>query len=62
MQKTKVYYFTCFDITSGKNIRSKRPATLETITACNGEPIKETAQEVDISSLDANGFLVMETK
>ena len=57
MDKVPVYYFTCYDIKTDENIRSKRPATIETITRCNGTPLKETAQKVDISSLDSDGFL-----
>lgn len=59
MQKVTVYYFTCYDIRSDEILRSKRPATLEAITRCKGEVLKDTAQEVDASSLDDNGFLIV---
>ena len=58
MQKVTVYYFTAYDIRSDQILRSQRPATLETIAKCKGEVLKDTAQEVDASSLDDNGFLI----
>jgi hypothetical protein len=57
MPKVTVYYFKKFDIKTGQMEHSKRPATLETITFIEGEPIKETAHEVDASELDGNGFV-----
>lgn len=59
MQKVTVYYFTCYDIKTDQTLSSRRPATLETIAACKGEVLKDTAQEVDISSLDGNGFFIV---
>ena len=57
MQKIMVYYFNCYDIKADKTVRSKHPATRETIAACNGVVIEDTAQEVEVSRLDGNGFL-----
>ena len=57
MQKVTVYYFTCYDIRTDENIHSKRPATRETITRCNGVVIENTAQEVEGSRLDTDGFI-----
>ncbi len=37
-------------------VRSQRPATLETIVVCEGKLLEETAQQVDVSELDENGF------
>jgi hypothetical protein len=51
-----VYYFTKYDITIEEMVRSQRPATLETIVLCEGKLIEETAQQVDVSELDGNGF------
>lgn len=62
MQKVTVYYFNSFDIKTGETVRSKRPATRETIAACNGVVIEETAQEVEVSRLDGNGFLAKENQ
>jgi hypothetical protein len=58
MSDTIVYYFEKFDIGQGQNIRSKRPATRETIERIGGTMLEDTAQEVDISQLDGNGFLI----
>lgn len=59
MEKTmvQVYYFTKYDITTDQKTRSRRPATLETITRVDGEPLLLTGVEVDESQLDAEGFL-----
>lgn len=59
MQKVMVYYFTCYDIISDQILRSQRPATLEAIARCKGQVLKNTAQEIDASSLDDNGFLIV---
>jgi hypothetical protein len=56
MPRVTVYYFTKDDITVGAMVRSQRPATLETIVVCEGKLIEETAQHVDVSELDGNGF------
>ncbi len=56
MPRVTVYYFTRYDITVGEMVRSQRPATLETIVLCEGTLLEETAQHVDVSELDDNGF------
>ena len=56
MPRVTVYYFTKCDITVGEMVRSQRPATLETIVVCEGKLIEETAQQVDVSERDENGF------
>jgi hypothetical protein len=56
MPRVTVYYFTKYDITIEEMVRSQRPATLETIVLCEGKLIEETAQQVDVSELDGNGF------
>jgi len=55
MPKTTVYRFTIFDISQGKNVSSKRMATIEAINRFNGEPILDTAKEVDLTKVDENG-------
>lgn len=57
MSKATVYYFERYDIQTDQMIRSKRPATRETIARCNCVAIEGTAQEVDVSRLDNDGFL-----
>ena len=54
-----VFFFEKYDIVKGETVRSKRPATLEAITRAKGAALKDTAQEVDESSLDGNGFLMI---
>jgi hypothetical protein len=56
MPRVTVYYFTKYDITVGEVVLSQRPATLETIVLCEGKLIEETAQQVDVSELDGDGF------
>ena len=56
MPRVTVYYFTKYDITAGEVVLSQRPATLETIVSCEGKLIEETAQQVDVSELDEDGF------
>jgi hypothetical protein len=56
MKKVTVYFFECFDIIKGQNIRSERPGTLEAITRSNGRPIMETALEIDEAEVDGNGL------
>ena len=51
-----VYFFIKYDIASDETLRSKRPATLEAIAWAGGEPLKETAEEIDASDLDELGF------
>ncbi len=58
MSDAIVYYFTMFDINKGENVRSKRPATREVIENIRGVVLEDTAQIVDISQLDGNGFLI----
>ena len=56
MPRVTVYHFTKYDITAGEVVLSQRPATLETIVSCEGKLLEETAQQVDVSELDENGF------
>ena len=56
MPRVTVYYFTKYDRTAGEMVRSQRPATLETISVCEGKLLEETAQQVDVSDLEDNGF------
>jgi hypothetical protein len=56
MPRVTVYHFTKYDITAGKEVFSQRPATLETIVLCEGKLLEETAQQVDVSELDGDGF------
>ena len=56
MPRVTVYYFTKYDITAGAMVCSQRPATLETIMVCEGKLLEETAQQVDVSDLEDNGF------
>jgi len=51
-----VYDFTTYDPTVGEKVRAPRPATLETILACEGTLLEDTAQQVEVSELDGNGF------
>lgn len=57
MSMVDVYYFECYDIQVDKMIRSKRPATRETVARCHGLVIEDSRQQVEVSSLDKNGFL-----
>jgi len=41
-----------YDMASGKFIRSKRPATLRAIERAFGEPLMDTEEIVDESTLD----------
>ena len=56
MPRVTVYHFTRYDITAGEVMFSQRPATLETIILWEGKLLEETAQQVDISELDGDGF------
>jgi hypothetical protein len=56
MPRVPVYDFTKYYGTIGEMVRSPRPATLETIVVCEGTLLEETAQHVDVSELDDNGF------
>jgi hypothetical protein len=57
MEKVTVCFFTKYVIATDRNERSKRPATLETIERVGGSALIDTAQEVDASHLDEDGFL-----
>jgi hypothetical protein len=58
MAKTTVMYYDSYSRATNDTIRSKRPATLETIIECvKGIPIPETEQQVDDAWLDEDGFL-----
>ena len=54
-----VYYFSMYDIRTDEEIRSKRPATRETIFRICGSILEGTAHEVDPRELDERGFLKM---
>jgi hypothetical protein len=59
MAKATVYYFTFFDRDKGETVRPRRPGTLEAIAntrMASVKPLISTAQEVDESELDDNGF------
>ena len=56
MPRVTVYHFMKYDITAGDMVCSQRPATLETISVCEGKLLEDTAQQVDVSELDGNGF------
>jgi hypothetical protein len=59
MAKVLVYYFTFFDKAKGKNVRPRRPGTLEAIAStrrAHVKPLLNTALEVDESELDDEGF------
>jgi hypothetical protein len=58
MGKVKVYYFKAYNIERDRILRSKRPATLNTIRGLGPgiQPIMETEQEIDSSLLDRDGF------
>jgi hypothetical protein len=63
MQKVMVYNFTIFDNKAGESVTSPRPAIRERIEAIAKDKdkgikvLEDTAQEVEISRLDGNGFL-----
>ena len=52
MKKVKVYFFQKYQISSDKNVRSKRRATIQAITKVKGKAIIETALEIDVTELD----------
>ena len=56
MKKVTVYFFKGWDDTERKNVRSKRPATLDAIAGVHGQAIMDTALEIDEDELDDNGF------
>ena len=55
MSKRTVYYFTRFDVVSGRTVRLG-PARLEAITMARGEAILDTEHEIDESDLDGDGY------
>lgn len=57
MTMVTVYSFKRYDINADENPQMPRKATIEAIKACEGDPIEGTAEEVDASRLDGNGFL-----
>jgi hypothetical protein len=57
MKKVTVFYFECYDTGSHEMVRSKRPATRAAIARCKGVAIEETANEVEESWLDGDGFI-----
>ena len=63
MQKAIVYNFTIFDNKVGESVISQRPAIRERIEEIAKDKdkgvkvLEDTAQEVEISRLDGNGFL-----
>jgi hypothetical protein len=62
MEKVTVYDFEAFDIVEGEMVRSQRPATLEAIARIQkANLLEETAQEVDASQVDGNGFYTSQT-
>jgi hypothetical protein len=58
MPKTTVYYFEKYDIPTHIMTRSSRPATIQAIAKAQGKTLKKTAQEVDASRIDAEGYLL----
>jgi len=57
MARVKVYLFRKkHDVVRDESIVSERYATLEAIVRSGGDPIMNTALEVDESQLDAEGF------
>jgi hypothetical protein len=57
MQQVAVYYFKIYDINTTEILCQPQPATRDAIVSLGCTPIEETAQEVDSSQLDGNGFL-----
>jgi len=58
MATCTVYCFDFYLPGSGELVHSPRAATIQRIERMDGVPLKETALEVDISMIDANGFLL----
>ena len=52
-----VYHFEMTSAKTAENSRSKRPATREAIEAMGFIPLMETAEVVDHTQLDGNGFV-----
>jgi hypothetical protein len=59
--KVDVQYFRKFDVIAGEYIVSNRPGTLEAIERVGGEPLPDTAHEVDINELDGDRFQKRQT-
>jgi hypothetical protein len=57
MSTITVHYFDCYDIATDESVRSKRLATVEAIHNIGGVLVSGTAQEVDASCIDDEGFL-----
>ena len=57
MGSVVVYHFEMNNPKAHETTRSKRPATREAIEALGFTPIMETAQVVERTYLDGNGFL-----
>lgn len=57
MTMVTVYSFKRYGIYPDENRQMPRKATLEAIKACEGAHIEGTAEEVDASRLDGDGFL-----
>ena len=51
-----IFSFTIYDIKTDTRVLSPRKGTLEAIAAVNGVVIEKTAEEVQASQLDGNGF------
>ena len=59
MAKATVYYFTFFDMETGRTVRPRRAGTLEAIKDTGFKSVnllRSTALEVDTSALDDQGF------
>lgn len=56
MQKVAVYFFTGYQISTDRILRSKRMATLEAIKNFGCVPLMDTAKEVFTHELDDNGL------
>lgn len=57
MAKVTVMYYDSYFSEENDTVRSKRPATLDTIEHLKATPILETARQVDDTWLDENGLL-----
>lgn len=55
-EKVTVYFFRNFSATAGTFVTSKRPGTLQAIERVKGEPLHETAHEIDAAELDGDEF------
>jgi hypothetical protein len=57
MDTITIFEFVVLDQATGKDIHISRKATKEAIALIGGKPIMKSAQRVDVSRLDDNGFL-----